>query len=715
MKQRRLMGLLAASALVVAGGTTVVLGWPADAPSASARFYDPPVAAEPPGDAEPVAEVDTAGAGTTPVVAAKAAKPAKAKSRPVSLAPAARKAARTELPEKATEPFSMLSITWTDPKDRPTGAVEVRTRSARNGKWSGWQALETNESQAPEGAEARGIRGGTGAIWVGESDAVAARVQNASGSEPLPEGLQLNLIDPGKPAAAKPAKKSATGGQGGAAVDFPAYRTRAQWGADESLVQNRPEYATAVRVQFVHHTAGSNTYNCADSAGIVRGIMIDQIRNRGFNDLGYNFMVDKCGTLFEGRKGGVDRPVLGAHTYGFNTNSSSIAVLGNFMTQAVPEVVKTVIARVAGAKLGQHTLSPVGTSQLTLGANDNNMYPGREGDVFTFQRISAHRDGVRTECPGDLLYAQLGNIRTLAGGSDGSLVLRAPAGGVAYQGSYYVKDTVTMNWATSTPAADLTGFDLLVDGKVAGSVGPDARSAPVKLTLGTRKVQVRSKRTDGSSATTPATAVVADNQAPVFNPGANLVMRTGTVAATALPVTLTWKVADNTKLGSVRMTAPSTVAFGATATSYATTARPGAARTWTMQAADVPGNVSRSSVVRTPALLAESAAARTGTWSVAANGNYLNGKSYYTATKGSKLTWTFTGRTAGVIVDRTKTSGTFDIYIDGVRKASINTKTTGTVYRQLMWTGNLAAGRHTVQIVKTGTAGVWIEDLATLS
>src|SRR5690606_17772143 len=98
-----------------------------------------------------------------------------------------------------------------------------------------------------------------------------------------------------------------------------------------------------VQVMFVHHTAGTNSYSCRDSARIVRGIQGYHVRGNGWNDIGYNFLVDKCGNLFEGRKGGVNRAVLGAHTMGFNSHSSAVAVLGNYNARTVPAVVRTAI------------------------------------------------------------------------------------------------------------------------------------------------------------------------------------------------------------------------------------------------------------------------------------------------------------------------------------------------------------------------------------
>ena len=80
----------------------------------------------------------------------------------------------------------------------------------------------------------------------------------------------------------------------------------------------------------VHHTAGSNNYTRAQSAAIVRGIEVYHVKGNGWNDIGYNFLVDKYGQVFEGRYGGVDKNVIGAHAEGFNTGSFGVALIGTY-------------------------------------------------------------------------------------------------------------------------------------------------------------------------------------------------------------------------------------------------------------------------------------------------------------------------------------------------------------------------------------------------
>ncbi|MGW1881000.1 N-acetylmuramoyl-L-alanine amidase [Streptomyces sp. NPDC001970] len=195
----------------------------------------------------------------------------------------------------------------------------------------------------------------------------------------------------------------------------PAIVSRADWGADETLVQDPPSYLGKVDAVFVHHTAGTNTYDCAESPAIIRAILTFHVQTNGWNDVGYNFFVDKCGTVFEGRAGGIDRPVLGAHTYGFNSYSSGISVLGDYENGGTPTAAaKQAVADVAAWKLGLHGVDPEAKVTLTAAA-DTGVWT--KGQAATLNTVSGHRDGYATLCPGASLYSALPGIRTAAGSS----------------------------------------------------------------------------------------------------------------------------------------------------------------------------------------------------------------------------------------------------------------------------------------------------------
>src|SRR6185369_1940954 len=107
---------------------------------------------------------------------------------------------------------------------------------------------------------------------------------------------------------------------------------RSGWRADESIRRAPPLYAPAIQLAIVHHTAGANSYTRSQSAAIVRAIEIYHVKGNGWNDIGYNFLVDKYGQIFEGRYGGITRNVVGAHAQGFNTGSTGIALIGNYQS-----------------------------------------------------------------------------------------------------------------------------------------------------------------------------------------------------------------------------------------------------------------------------------------------------------------------------------------------------------------------------------------------
>ncbi len=190
----------------------------------------------------------------------------------------------------------------------------------------------------------------------------------------------------------------------------PRIATRRGWGADEKLRERGFVYTKKVKVAFVHHTASGNGYRCAQAPSVIRGIYRYHVKSMGWRDIGYNFLVDKCGNIYEGRAGGVAKPVRGAHTLGFNTNSMGIAVLGTFGSRKPPAVAVDAIAGLTAWKLGLHGGNPRGKTYLKSGGG--NLY--RKGKNVRLNVISGHRDGFATECPGRQLYRKLGKARTTA-------------------------------------------------------------------------------------------------------------------------------------------------------------------------------------------------------------------------------------------------------------------------------------------------------------
>ncbi|WP_327317034.1 peptidoglycan recognition protein [Streptomyces sp. NBC_01235] len=492
-------------------------------------------------------------------------------------------------------------------------------------------------------------------------------------------------------------------------VPQPPIRSRAEWGADESISPDAPEYNKDVKVMFVHHTDGTNDYTCDQSPSIIRSIYAYHVQVSGWKDIGYNFLVDKCGTLYEGRKGGVGLPVFGAHTYGWNRESAAVAVIGDYTQTTATNAALTSIARLAAWKLGQYGADPAGTTQLTAGATQTNYFAKSftSGSLYTFNRISGHRDGYNTQCPGGLLYDQLPTVRAWAAGPVQGLKVTSVAGGASLSGStYYTKGAVTVNWTATTPGSLISKFELLVDGKVAATAAGTATSASATLALGSHTVAVRAVHQSGRTSTTASLSVVAETTAPTFTIAPKLSLRTGTVSTSAVPVTLGWKATDDKALRSVQLLSPTAATFGPTVTSSSRTAKPGTATTWSMRAYDYAGNYLTSSPSYTPVILQETSATKSGSWTARSSTSYLGGTSYSSGATGASLTWTFTGRSAAWVVSRATTSGQAYVYVDGTKVATVDLKSATTLYRQAIWTRTWAgSAKHTVKIVVVGTSG----------
>ncbi|POX55398.1 N-acetylmuramoyl-L-alanine amidase [Streptomyces sp. Ru71] len=428
------------------------------------------------------------------------------------------------LSQRDTDRFGLLGVSWTDPKAKIQGTIQARARSAETGKWTEWTNLEPYPAML-DGDHA-GARGSTEPLWVGASDGAEVRISDGARNGKLPAGLRLDLVDPGTPKAssgkvdAEPAAfvqetPPTTPGPASTAPQ-PTVVTRAEWGADESISPEEPIYlpnGNTIKAAFVHHTADANPYDCSESAAIVRGIYTYHVKTNGWRDIGYNFLVDKCGTLFEGRKGGIDQPVYGAHTYGWNSQSTSVTFLGDYNQASPSDAALVSASRIIAYKLGQYGVDPAGKATLNSGATQTNYFGTSytQGQDYTFNAVSGHRDGYNTECPGNLLYGQLGTIRGYASGSVQNLSITSVSGEATKAGSgYQTPGPATVNWSTSTQNSLVYKFEVLVDDQVAASTAGTARSASLTLSgYGDHTVAVRATHTSGKVTTSaPVTVTV---------------------------------------------------------------------------------------------------------------------------------------------------------------------------------------------------------------
>ncbi len=287
----------------------------------------------------------------------------------------------------------LVGITWA------SGTAQVRVRWLTPQGWTAWEVPE-DDSDVPVAQERASARAGTEPVWR-PTGATAVDVRVAGTAR----DLQLVRVADGQAQ-----RQLGLGGSDAHAADGRGLlgnaRTRADWGADESLRSGKPSYASAVKAVVVHHTAGGNDYSPADVPKKIRADYAYHVKARGWSDLGYNIVVDKFGGIWEGRAGGLGRATIGAHAAGFNTGTLGVSLLGD-MTKATPtDQAVRAISRVVAYAAVTWRFDPTGT--VTLTSKGSPRY--RSGTAVRLGRVQGHRDTGRTTCPG-ALYDRLGDLR----------------------------------------------------------------------------------------------------------------------------------------------------------------------------------------------------------------------------------------------------------------------------------------------------------------
>jgi hypothetical protein len=301
--------------------------------------------------------------------------------------------------------FDLIGLRWARGSE---AQAEVRARR-RGGGWTPWVPLHLAGLHGPDRGRAVA---GTEPAWTGSADFFQLRLRGR------PRDLRACFVR-SAPEAAAARRRGARLARAARQAVAPPIIPRAAWGADAAPPRAAPLYGQ-VQAAFVHHTATANGYAPTDSAAIVLGIARYHRDFNGWNDIGYNFLVDQYGQIFEGRAGGVDQAIVGAQAQGFNSVSTGIACLGTFTTIAQSEAGMNALARLIGWKLSLHGVPVQGAVTVTSAGGATNRFPA--GTPVVLERISGHRDGNATTCPGDLLYAQLPDLRNRAARYSGQVV-----------------------------------------------------------------------------------------------------------------------------------------------------------------------------------------------------------------------------------------------------------------------------------------------------
>jgi len=269
----------------------------------------------------------------------------------------------------------------------PAGtAITVALRSSPDGKaWSDWAVVP------PMDAEREDSRLSYGELLYLRGPYVQYRLTLSSkktGVSPVLSALTLVFIDSrrGNTAAQAQALAVAVSPPTG-----PVIIPRSAWGADERLMTWPPEYRT-VRKFVIHHTATPN--GDLDPAATVRAIYYYHAVTRGWGDIGYNYLIDTQGRIYEGRYGG--EGVVGGHAKQYAWGSIGVSLIGNYDEVAMTTAMERSLVELIAWKGNLHFVHPT----------ERGFFIDRD-----LPNIFAHRDVAETTCPGRYAYARMQAIR----------------------------------------------------------------------------------------------------------------------------------------------------------------------------------------------------------------------------------------------------------------------------------------------------------------
>ncbi len=314
---------------------------------------------------------------------------------------AANRRASVELGRNA----DLVGVRWSG---APSASVELRFRDEHGG-WSPWTSA-AHHGHGPAGAPTAGDP-----VWSGGSTLVQVRsnraishvrlscvdVSGGLGARTLALASR-SLAIASSPALASPDLPAGPG--------QPPVIARRVWARGVSKPRLAPEYGT-VQLGFVHHTDNPNGYLSGEVPAMLRAIFTFHRYVNGWNDIGYNFVIDRFGRTFEARAGGIDEPVVGAHAGGYNYVSTGVAVLGEFTGQAPSPAAALALERLLAWKLSLHGIPSEGrvTVKVDPAGAVYSRYPA--GAPVSLPRVAGHRDGDQTDCPGNVLYGELPSLR----------------------------------------------------------------------------------------------------------------------------------------------------------------------------------------------------------------------------------------------------------------------------------------------------------------
>jgi N-acetylmuramoyl-L-alanine amidase len=262
--------------------------------------------------------------------------------------------------------------------------VELRART-RHGEWSDWVEVAGGDP-----------------VYTGGSDEVQVRARGWR-----PRG-RLHYVEVSG-TASLPARHRTK-----AAARRPDLVSRLAWGANRRHGGCHPRTTPLhgkVKAAVIHHTVTTNRYSRREAPGIVLGICRFHRNANGWNDIGYNALVDRFGRIYAGRFGGLAKPIVGAHAEGVNAQTTGISAIGTHTRKPLVKPGRRAIARFLAWKFDQHGIRPgevKGTTRLISAGGQTNRF--RQGTHVRVHRVFGHRRTNYTVCPGRALRRQLDAI-----------------------------------------------------------------------------------------------------------------------------------------------------------------------------------------------------------------------------------------------------------------------------------------------------------------
>ncbi|MBO0768851.1 MAG: N-acetylmuramoyl-L-alanine amidase [Solirubrobacterales bacterium] len=404
----------------------------------------------------------------------------------------------------AAGPFVLAGIEWAGPA---TPRVELRAKGP-DGSWTRWALASTQGHDGEGPAHARFGE----PVWTGPAVALALR------SDRPVSGLSVHLVDApeGPRVISDAARATLSSVQLPAGAGQPPIIARKAWAGSQDPPGAMPAYGN-VALAFVHHSENANGYSAAQVPGMLSAIYKFHRYARGWHDIGYNFLIDNFGRIWEGRAGGIDQAVMGAQAGAYNLESTGVAMLGSYGSVLPSSAALNALARLLAWKLPLHGVPVTGTTVVEVQPGDAGYTPFKPRQRVRLKRISGHRDGDSTDCPGAALYAHLPKLRSDTAGllakAGPQPLLRLgflPGPGVKLTGpTDLAADTAEIHAGTpvalhgvltqlngdGSPGAPIPGVSVALQ-SVVGSAGNDV---PVSVTPpGAQPTSVLSTGADGS-------------------------------------------------------------------------------------------------------------------------------------------------------------------------------------------------------------------------